>query len=62
MISDQDKKAEDTASGCRAHSQRDLDLAKLEINAAMRERLQSSAAAWAARASLLQRLEDGRSR
>ena len=62
MIATADRKAEDTAKGCRAHSEHDLVLAEAEANPHMRDRLQSSAAVWAARASLLQRLEAGRGR
>jgi len=60
MAIDHARKAEDTASGCRDNSERDRLLAEDEANPMMRERLQSSAAVWAARASLLQRLENGR--
>ena len=61
MMSDHDRKAEDTSLGCRAHSERDLALAEAEPNVHMQERLRFSAAAWAARASLLNRLEGARS-
>ena len=56
------RKAEDSAAGCRAHAAHDLGLAADEPNALMRDRLTRSAAAWSARASLLQRLEEGRDR
>ena len=56
------RKAEDSAAGCRAHAAHDLSLAAEEPNAQMRDRLERSAAAWSARASLLQRLEEGRAR
>jgi hypothetical protein len=56
------RKAEDSAAGCRAHAAHDLILAADEPNEQMRDRLERSAAAWSARASLLQRLEEGRAR
>ena len=60
MLTGNARKAEDTAIGCREKSEHDRLLAESEVNPRMRERLQSSAAVWAARASLLQRLEAGR--
>ena len=56
------RKSEDSAAGCRAHAAHDLILAADEPNEQMRDRLERSAAAWSARASLLQRLEEGRAR
>ena len=56
------RKSEDSASGCRDHAAHDLSLAADEPNVQMRDRLERSAAAWSARASLLQRLEEGRAR
>jgi hypothetical protein len=53
------RKAEDTATGCRDRATKDRQLAADEPNALMRDRLESSAAAWSARASLLERLEGG---
>ena len=57
-----DLRKSDSAAGCRAHAAHDLSLAAGEVNAQMRDRLERSAAAWSARASLLQRLEEGRIR
>lgn len=62
MLTGNARKPEDTAVGCRANSEHDRILAEQETNPLMRDRLRSSAAVWAARASLLQRLEAGRTR
>ena len=56
------RRAEDTAAGCRVRAESDEALAKQEPNDHMRERLESSASVWTARATLLQRLEEGRDR
>jgi hypothetical protein len=56
------RRAEDTAAGCRLRSESDQVLADQEPNDRMRQRLESSAGVWSARATLLQRLEDGRER
>lgn len=56
------RKAEDTAVGCRMRADNDRALAQDEPNVRMRDRLESSATVWAARAALLQRLEEGRDR
>jgi hypothetical protein len=60
MVAGKGRRAEDTAAGCRAKAENDRMLAAAETNAHMRDRLESSAAAWAARASMLERLETGR--
>lgn len=56
------RRAEDTAAGCRVRAESDEALARQEPNNHMRERLESSASVWAARATLLKRLEEGRDR
>ena len=56
------RKVEDTAVGCRMRADNDRALAAGEPNVRMRDRLESSATVWAARATLLQRLEEGRAR
>jgi hypothetical protein len=60
MAAGRGRRAEDTAAGCRTKAESDRLLAAAEPNAHMRDRLESSAAAWAARASMLERLETGR--
>ena len=50
------KRSEDTASGCRAKAVADLERAESGTQQ-FRWRLESSAAAWTARADLLERLE-----
>jgi len=52
------KRAEDTGAGCRANAAADLARAHAPGGDYMRERLEQSAAVWAERASLLERLED----
>jgi hypothetical protein len=51
------KRAEDTGAGCRANAAADLARARAPGGAYMRERLETSAAVWTERASLLERLE-----
>ena len=51
------RKAEDTAAGCRALADDDHRRAVNVCNAQMRASLERSAAAWGARAALLDRLE-----
>jgi hypothetical protein len=51
------KRAEDTGAGCRANAAADLARAHAPGGDYMRERLEQSAAVWAERASLLERLE-----
>jgi hypothetical protein len=51
------KKAEDTSDGCRAMAKDDRQRAAAIGNDHMRIQLERSAAAWAARAHLLDRLE-----
>jgi len=60
MVAGKGRRAEDTAAGCRTKAEHDRALAAAEPNAHMRDRLESSAAAWANRASMLERLETGR--
>jgi hypothetical protein len=56
------RKPEDTAAGCRVLESDDRARAEESESAHMRVRLVSSADAWNARASLLERLEGNRSR
>jgi hypothetical protein len=51
------RKPEDSADGCRALEQADLQRAAAVPNPHMRETLKRSADAWGARARLLDRLE-----
>jgi hypothetical protein len=51
------RKAEDSAEGCRALAQADCDRAAETRNDHMRATFERSARAWATRASLLERLE-----
>lgn len=51
------KRAEDTGAGCRAKAAADLARAHAPGGDYMRQRLEQSAAVWAERASLLERLE-----
>jgi hypothetical protein len=51
------KRAEDTGAGCRAKAAADLARAHAPGGDYMRQRLERSAAVWAERASLLERLE-----
>jgi hypothetical protein len=53
------KRAEDTGAGCRAKADADLVRAHAPGSDYMRQRLEQSAAVWAERASLLERLESG---
>ena len=62
MTIPQARRAEDTAAGCRLRSENDQLLAEKETHDRMRQRLESSAGVWSARATLLQRLEEGRER
>ena len=52
------KRAEDTGAGCRANAAADLARARAPGGDYMRERLERSAAVWAERAGLLERLEE----
>ncbi|HVH48333.1 MAG TPA: hypothetical protein VM760_00420 [Sphingomicrobium sp.] len=56
------RRAEDTSAGCQVRAESDAELARQEPNDRMRTRLESSASVWAARATLLKRLEEGRAR
>ena len=56
------RKPEDTADGCRLLASDDRTRAEQSESAHMRLRLVSSAAAWTARADLLERLEEQRAR
>lgn len=60
MVAGKGRRAEDTAAGCRTKAENSRLLAAAETNAHRRDRLESSADAWAARASMLERLETGR--
>ncbi|MEA3031907.1 MAG: hypothetical protein QOJ53_2239 [Sphingomonadales bacterium] len=51
------KRLEDTAAGCRANAAADLGRAQAPGGDFMRARLEHSAAVWAERADLLERLE-----
>jgi hypothetical protein len=51
------RRAEDTGAGCRANAAADLARAYAPGGDFMRVRLENSAAVWAERASLLERLE-----
>jgi len=51
------KRAEDTGAGCRAKSAADLARAHAPGGDYMRQRLEHSAAMWAERAGLLERIE-----
>jgi hypothetical protein len=51
------KRAEDTAAGCRANAAADLVRASVPGVDHVRWRMEHSAAAWTARADLLERLE-----
>ena len=53
------RKPEDTADGCRALAQADRERASSVTNVQVRACFESSAAAWSARAGLLDRLEAG---
>jgi hypothetical protein len=52
------RRAEDTGAGCRANAAADLARAGAPGGDYMRQRLEQSAAVWAERATLLERLED----
>ena len=56
------RNAEDSAASCRAHAAHDLSLAAAEPSPQMRDHFERSAAAWSARASMHQRLEESRAR
>ena len=51
------RRAEDTGAGCRANAAADLARAGAPGGDYMRQRLEHSAAVWAERATLLERLE-----
>lgn len=51
------RRAEDTGAGCRANAAADLLRASAPGGDYMRQRLEHSAAVWAERATLLERLE-----
>jgi hypothetical protein len=51
------KRTEDTGAGCRANAAADLVRAGAPDGVYMRERFERSAAVWAERATLLERLE-----
>jgi hypothetical protein len=56
-MSSANRKAEDSAEGCRALARADRDRAAGTPNFHMRDTFERSAIAWSARASMLQRLE-----
>ena len=56
-MSSANRKAEDSAEGCRALARADHDRAAETVNDHMRATFERSATAWSARASLLERLE-----
>jgi predicted RNA polymerase sigma factor len=52
------KQPQDTVAGCRDRAEADLLASVAVVTANERARLETSAASWSARASMLQRLDD----